>query len=166
GTKEQANNIVKKAAQNCSMPYVTNHWVGGLITNFREIQTRIKHLKKLEDDKERGKLKKYTKKEQADFDDEIKKLNNMFGGLKKIEKAPDAIFIVDLKREKTAVREARKKDIPIIAMVDTNVNPELAAYPIPANDDAVKCLELIINSVSEAIKEGGAAVDKGGEVDK
>lgn len=161
GTKEQAQKIVKKSAEEAGMPYVTEHWVGGMITNFTQIQRRLNYLKKLEEDKKRGQLKKYTKKEQADFADEIKKLNVMFGGLKQITKTPDAIFIVDIKREKTAIREARKKGLPIIALTDTNVNPELVTHPIPANDDALKSLELIITTFGVAVKEGRAAVEKG-----
>jgi len=163
GTKEQSRAITKKTAENCSMPYVVEHWVGGMITNFREIQKRVKHLLKLEEDKKRGKLEKYTKKEQADFADEIKKLNQMFGGYKKVEKVPDAIFVVDIKREKTAIREARRKGVPIIAMVDTNVNPKLVNYPIPSNDDALKCLETIIALMGESIREAKGASEKGDE---
>lgn len=165
-TKEQAREIIKKTAENCGLPYVFNHWVGGMITNFQQIQNRLKYLKKIEDDKDRGKLKKYPKKEQANFDEEIKKLNTMFGGLKKLEKVPDAVFIVDLKREKTAVREARKQGLPIIAMVDTNVNPELATHPIPANEDAVKSLELIITAIGEAVREGRAEFDQKNQENK
>lgn len=163
-TKEQIKETTKTSAENCGMPYVSNHWIGGLLTNFKELQKRIKHLTKLEDDKDHGKLKKYTKKEQSDFDTEIKKLNKMFGGVKKIEKIPDAIFVMDIKREKTAICEARKKKIPIIAVVDTNVNPELVDYPIPANDDAFKSLEIIIKAVSEAVQEGRAEISKGEEI--
>ena len=163
GTKEQSQEVVKKSAENCSMPYVVNHWTGGMLTNYKELQKRIKYLKKLEDDKDRGKLKKYTKKEQADFADQIKKLNQIFGGLKKIEKVPDAIFVIDIKREKTAIREARRKHLPIIALVDTNVNPELVTHPIPANDDALKSIELIVKAIGEAVKEGRAEFEKSGK---
>lgn len=155
-TKEQSKDVIKKTAEDCGMPYVSEHWIGGLLTNFKELQKRVKHLIKLEEDKARGKLEKYTKKERLDFDTEIKKLNKMFGGVKKMEKAPDAIFIIDIKREKTALREAVRKGIPIIAVVDTNVNPESVAYPIPANDDALKSLEVIIAAIGEAVMEGKA----------
>lgn len=159
-TKEQAKDITKKIAENCGMPYVSEHWIGGMLTNFKELQKRVKHLIKLEEDKARGKLQKYTKKEQLDFNVEIEKLNKMFGGVKKMEKAPDVIFVVDIKREKTAIREAVRKKIPIIAILDTNVNPESIAYPIPANDDALKSLEIIITTIGDAVKEGRAEAGK------
>ncbi|MBU4331694.1 30S ribosomal protein S2 [Patescibacteria group bacterium] len=160
GTKEQAREIVKKAAQECGMPYITTHWVGGMFTNFSIVSQRIKRLKKLEDDKEGGKLKKYTKKEQADFDEEIAKLKELFGGVKDLAKLPDAVFIVDIKREKTVFREAQKKQIPVIAIVDSNVNPEQVDYPIPSNDDGIKALDMIVGLVGEAVKEGK---EEGGE---
>ncbi len=158
GTKEQAQEILKQAAKDCGMPYMTAHWVGGLFTNFSIIVQRVKRLKKLEDDKERGKLKKYTKKEQLEFEGEMAKLKVSFDGVRDLNKTPDAIFVVDIKREKTAVREAKRKQIPIVAMVDTNVNPEVVDYPIPANDDGLKSLEMIIGLVAEAIKEGRGEV--------
>lgn len=158
-TKEQAQEITKKNAEKCGMPYITSHWVGGMFTNFGVIAERLKRLKKLEDDRSRGKLQKYTKKEQLEFDEEIEQLNELFGGVRALKKLPDAVFVIDIKREKTAVREATRKQVPIVAIVDTNVNPEQVDYPIPANDDGLKSLEMIVGLVSDAVREGKGEAD-------
>ncbi len=154
GTKKQAQPIIAKYAKECGMPYITERWLGGTMTNFPEISRVVRKLTDLKKKKVTGQLEKYTKKEQLDFDKEIEKLDKMVGGIEGMNKAPDAIFICDVRKEKTAVEEAVKKNIPIVAMCDTNVNPEKINYPIPANDDAIKSIELITNLVCEAIKEG------------
>lgn len=154
GTKKQAQNIIKQAAIDCGMPYVHERWLGGTITNFSVIHKLINNYKSLKKKKEMGDLSKYTKKEQLDFTREIERLEKIVGGISTLEKLPDAVFIADVKNEKTAITEARKKKIPVVALCDSNVNPELATYPIPANDDATRALTLLIQLIAEAVKEG------------
>ncbi|MDD4819044.1 MAG: 30S ribosomal protein S2 [Candidatus Colwellbacteria bacterium] len=149
GTKKQVKGIMKEMAEETKCPYITGKWLGGLLTNFTVIKKSIKKYQDLLNDRESGKLNKYTKKEKLDFDREIKRLEERVGGLVNLTKLPDAIFIWDLKEEKTAVAEARSKNIPIIAICDTNVDPSLAAYPIPGNDDATKTVILILNCIKE-----------------
>lgn len=157
GTKRQARAIVKKAAEECDMPYITERWIGGLITNYSSVSQSMRKLSRLKKEKESGELDKYTKKEQLQFSREIKKLENIVGGIEKIEKVPDAVFLVGVKDEATALREATTKKIPIIGICDTNTNPDKIDYPIPANDDAVKSLEYIVNVMSKAIAEAPKA---------
>ncbi len=154
GTKKQVKKPLKKLAEETGMPYITEKWLGGYLTNFPVIKKSIKKYNNLVQEKQQGKLEKYTKKEQLEFDRLIEKLEKKFGGLANLNKMPDALFVWDIKKEKIAVEEARKKNIPIIAICDTNTNPELINYPIPANDDATKTIKLIINTVKEAIQEG------------
>lgn len=150
GTKYQAKNIIKEAAEKAKISYVTERWIGGTLTNFPVISKMASKLKKLERDLERGEFEKYTKKEQARFKEEISQLQNSVGGLRDLEKMPDMLFIVDVKREQTAFNEARKMNIPVIAIADTNVNPDKIDFPIPANDDGLKSLKLIIETVVSA----------------
>lgn len=154
GTKKQAQSIIAKYAKDCGMPYVAERWLGGTFTNFFAISKLVNKYKSLRDKKVSGELEKYTKKERLEFDREIEKLEKIVGGIVNLAKAPDAIFICDLKKEKTAVREALRKNIPIVGICDTNANPEDITYPIPANDDAIKSIELITSLISEAVKEG------------
>lgn len=154
GTKHQARDIIKREAEACGAPYVYGRWLGGTLTNFSEIMTLIRRYNDLAARKATGALAKYTKKEQARFAEEIEDMEAKVGGIKSIIRPPDALFVVDLRKEKTAVAEAQVKKIPIVALVDTNVNPELAAYPIPSNDDAVKTVEMMVRLVAEAVKEG------------
>lgn len=149
GTKKQVKDLMKNMAEEIKEPYITGKWLGGFLTNFPVIKKSIKKYQDLLNDRESGKLNKYTKKEKLDFDREIKRLEDRVGGLVKLTKLPDAIFIWDLKEEKTAVAEARSKNIPIIAVCDTNVNPDLATFAIPANDDATKTVDLILNTIKE-----------------
>jgi len=153
GTKRQAKEIVKKYAIECEQPYIVESWIGGLFTNFNNVIKLSKKLTRLKRERETGELGKYTKKEQLNFIREIKKLEKVVGGIEKMTKMPDAIFITDIKEEKTAVREARKRKVLIIAIADTNVNPDLADYPIPANDDAVKSLNYLTKIVAETYKK-------------
>ena len=136
------------------MPYATDRWIGGTLTNFDIIKKLVSRLKDLRKQKEKGELDKYTKREQLKMTEEIEYLELSVGGIQDMEKLPAALFIIDLKKEKTAVREATKMNIPIIAMCDTNVNPELADYPIPSNDDATKSIKLIVGAIQSAIKDG------------
>lgn len=154
GTKRQAKSIVKEAAEKCSMPYVISRWLGGTFTNFNNIYKLPKKLTTLEEEKVAGVYDKHTKKEKLIIDREIIKLKEMVEGIREMDKLPGAIFVVDIKDDKTAIEEARKKKIPIIAITDTNVNPELVDFPIPANDDSVNTLKLISSVISEAVLEG------------
>lgn len=160
GTKKQAQAIVKKYAEECGMPYVIERWLGGTITNFRVISKVLKKLKKIEKQKESGEIKKYTKKEQLVLTREAEKMDTLVGGIKDLEKIPDVLFVIDVKKEGTAIKEAKIKNVPVVAMCDTNVNPETVEYPIPANDDATKSIELIASLVSEAVKEGKKSAPK------
>jgi small subunit ribosomal protein S2 len=154
GTKSQAKTLVEKYAKQAGMPYIKERWVGGLFTNFGNVGKLIKKYRSLKEQRDSGALAKYTKKEQVNFNKEIERLDKMVGGLENMAKLPDAVFIVDAKREKTALLEARKRRIPIISFADTNVNPEFLDYPIPANDDAVNSIELITKTIAEAINFG------------
>lgn len=156
GTKRQAKEIVRRIAEGCGSPFVTERWLGGLFTNYGTVGKVLERLRTLTADREAGRLEKYVKKERLKFDEEITKLEKLVGGMRDLIKLPQAIFVVDLKAEKTAVREAKKIGIPIVAMVDTNTDPEGIAYPIPANDDATKSIELITSLIAEAVKEGKA----------
>jgi len=160
GTKKQAQNIIKESAERCHMPYVNERWLGGTFTNFETISKLIKKYNDLREKKQSGELTKYTKKEQLQFSKEIERLDKIVGGIKDLKKSPQAVFVIDLKKEKTAVREANKKKIPVIAICDTNVNPEQAQYPIPGNDDAVKSIDLITKTITQAILQGMETKDK------
>ncbi len=151
GTKKQARNGVKAAAEKSDSPYIIGRWIGGTFTNFENINKLFTKLKTLEADNKSGEWKKYTKKEQVALTKESHKLNEFVGGVKDMTKLPKAIFVVDVKKEETAVAEANNKGIPIIAITDTNVNPDMVQYPIPANDDAVRSIEMISNLIAEAI---------------
>ncbi|MFA6307915.1 MAG: 30S ribosomal protein S2 [Patescibacteria group bacterium] len=152
GSKKQAKDIVKEAALSCGMPYIVGRWLGGTFTNFENIVKLTKKLERLEREEEDGTWEMYTKKEQVTFKKELNKLLDNVGGIKNMKNLPKAIFVVDLKKEGTAVAEANKMGIPVIALADTNVNPELATYPIPANDDAIKSIEVITDLIAEAVR--------------
>lgn len=154
GTKTQVKAALKKTAEEAGMPYVSERWLGGLLTNFAVIRNLTRKYKDLLEKRSAGKLDKYTKKERLDFDREIAKLETSVGGLVSLTKAPDVIFIWDIKKEKTAFTEARKKKIPVVAVCDTNVNPDGVKYIIPANDDASKGIKLVMNLIKESIEEG------------
>jgi small subunit ribosomal protein S2 len=156
GTKKQASPLVVKYASACNQPYVASRWIGGTLTNFAIISKMIKKYWNLTGQRDSGELEKYTKKEQLDIVREIEELEDLIGGIKNLSKLPHALFVVDIHHDATAVKEARKKGLPIIALCDTNVNPELINYPIPANDDAVKGLDLILDLVSKSYLEGAA----------
>ena len=160
-TKMQVKNTSKKIAMEINMPYVSERWLGGFLTNFAVIRNLVKKFKDLVEKRSSGKLDKYTKKERLDFDREIAKLETNVGGLVSLTKAPDVIFIWDIKKEKTAFTEAVKKKIPVVAVCDTNVNPTGVKYIIPANDDATKGIKLVMELVKEAILDGKAeAINK------
>jgi len=154
GTKRQAKEVITKEAIRSSMYYVSERWLGGLLTNFPTIQKSINRLKEIERMKEEGEFSKFTKKEVAGLEKEREKLNKNLGGIKNMDKLPQALFIVDVKKEETAVAEAKRLKLPIVALIDTNSNPENISYPIPGNDDAVKSIGLITKLVADAIIEG------------
>ncbi|KPJ85160.1 hypothetical protein AMJ57_04165 [Parcubacteria bacterium SG8_24] len=154
GTKKQAREIVKKAALDCGMPYVTSRWLGGTLTNYNEVFGMIKRYNELKEERDTGKLSKYTKKEQSRFIRFLEDTEEKVGGITDMKRPPDALFVIDIKKERTAVREANTKGIPVIALIDTNVNPDLIAHGIPSNDDAVKTIDLMTRLVAEAVKEG------------
>ncbi|MEK7664886.1 MAG: 30S ribosomal protein S2 [Patescibacteria group bacterium] len=151
GTKIQIKNLVKLAAEECGLPYVTERWLGGTFTNFETISKRVEYFKDLEKKKSTGELEKYTKKERLKFDKEIESLKVKFEGIKNMTKNPEAVFILDLKKDDTSAREAKRKGIKIIALCDTNVDPTIADYPIPANDDAISSVNYILEKVKETI---------------
>jgi len=154
GTKSQVSAPLKKMAEETNQSYVVGKWLGGYLTNFPIVKKSVKKYLDLIEKREGGKLEKYTKKERLNFDREIKKLEVRVGGLAALTKLPDALFVWDTKEEETAVREARQKNIPIIAICDTNVNPEEVNYPIPANDDSTKTIKLLLEAIKDAVLEG------------
>lgn len=157
GSKKQAKALVKAAAISCNSPYIIGRWLGGTFTNFDNIVRLTRKLEKMEKEEADGSWDLYTKKEQVTFKKELDKLQDTVGGIKDLKRLPQAVFVVDIKKEKTAVSEARKMKVPVIALTDTNVNPELVDYAIPANDDAVKSIEVITNLVAATIKEAKAS---------
>ena len=154
GTKMQAKKAIKNTAKELDMPYITERWLGGTLTNFLVIKKLIKKYQEMVNDRESGQLKKYTKKEQLEFDRNISKLEMKVGGLTNLTRLPDLILIWDIKSEKTALVEARKKNIPVVATCDTNVDPTNVNYIIPCNDDATKTIKMILKIVKEAVQDG------------
>lgn len=151
GTKNQVKVPLEEAAKTMGMPYVSQHWLGGTLTNFSIIRNSIRLFQDLSEKKNSGKLEKYTKKERLNFDRRISKLSQTVGGLVGMNRTPDAIFIWDIKHEETALAEAKKKRIPIIAVCDTNVNPDGIDYVIPANDDASKAIVMIMKIIEDVV---------------
>jgi small subunit ribosomal protein S2 len=167
GTKRQAKDIVKKAAEDTNMPYVVERWVGGMLTNTTTMNGRIKHLKDLETKMASGALEaKYNKLEVQRYQEEIDLMNHQYGGIKHMSNRPGVLFVVDVPNEMNAIREARKLNIPIVAIVDSNADPSLINYPIPANDDAIKTIELITDYVTSAIKAGASSHAKKADKDE
>lgn len=154
GTKKQAQGVIKQEAMRCGMYYVTERWPGGLLTNFSTIKKSINRLKEIEKMKEDGTFDSLTKKEVAALEKELGKLNKNFSGIIQMEHLPKAVFIVDIKKEETAAREACKLAIPIIGLIDTNSNPDLINFPIPGNDDATKSIHLIAGLIADAVIKG------------
>ncbi|KAB2907110.1 MAG: 30S ribosomal protein S2 [Ignavibacteriales bacterium] len=156
GTKKQAKNIIETEARNCGMNWVTERWLGGMLTNFATIRRSVKRLQQIERQETDGTFEKITKKERLFLSREKDKLRKILEGVETMNKLPGAVFIVDVKKESIAVKEAKRLNIPVYAMVDTNCDPDLIDYIIPANDDAVKTIELVIKTMVEAVKEGSA----------
>ena len=157
GTKKQAQEAIETESKRCFMPYVSNRWLGGTLTNFGTIQARIDHLVRLEDQRERGEFDRLPKKEALKIEEEVSRLNRYLGGIKEMTKLPGALFVVDPSKERIAIAEALRMDIPVVAMVDTNCNPEEIDYPIPSNDDAIRAIKFMANSMANSALEGLAA---------
>lgn len=151
GTKIQWRDQVQKTAKDLELPYITERWAGGTFTNFEVIKKRIDYLKELEGKKKSGELEKYPPKEKADFEKKLRELELKFGGIKNMEKLPDVIFVWDMRKDALAIKEARKVGVKVIGVADTNVDPTLADYPIPANDDAISSIKYILEKVKEVI---------------
>ena len=152
GTKIQVKNLVKNNAEVSGMPCVIERWLGGTFTNFETILKRVQYFKELESKKATGELEKYTKKERSMFDKELAILQKKFEGVRNLSKLPDAVLILDVKKDLTCAREARRKGIAIVGVVDTNIDPTLTDYPIPANDDAISSVGYILEKVAETIQ--------------
>lgn len=154
-TKRQAQDIVQQAAEDAKMPYVTERWLGGMLTNAGTIQGRVKRLHDLETKMASGELaNKYNKLEVQRFQEEIDEMNRIYGGIKNMASRVGAVFVIDIVNDVNAVREARKLGLPIVALIDTNADPSAVDYPIPCNDDAIKTIQLIVDYVKQAIEEG------------
>ncbi|MBI2450733.1 MAG: 30S ribosomal protein S2 [Parcubacteria group bacterium] len=149
GTKVAAKKLVKEAALKINMPYVWQRWLGGTLTNFEIIQKRLNYFDDLEKKSKAGELEKYTKWEQLQFEEELKKLEEKFGGLKNIKKLPDALFIIDSKEEETALREAKRMKIPVVALINTDTDPTLIDWPIPINNNAGSAINYVLEKVKE-----------------
>ena len=154
GTKKQAQECIKEAAEKCGMYYVDQRWLGGMLTNFGTIKKRIQRLKDIEAMQEDGTFDVLPKKEVINLKKELEKLEANLGGIKEMEEIPGVLFIVDPKKEYNAIKEAEKLNIPVVGIVDTNCNPELLDYPIPGNDDAIRSVKLITDAMANAIIEG------------
>jgi small subunit ribosomal protein S2 len=164
GTKKQAQPIVQKLADKTKMPYINERWLGGMLTNFSTISKQILHLKNLESQIESGELtQQYSKLEIQRFNEEVENLNKIYGGIKQLNTHPGALFILDVVHDRNAVLEANKLGIKIVGICDSNADPSLIDYPIPANDDSIKTLETISNYVEKAILNGQNKKNKGGE---
>jgi small subunit ribosomal protein S2 len=157
GTKRQAQDTIQMEAARCGMPYVTARWLGGFLTNWRTIKQRISELERLEQMRERGDFERVTKREALTLTREIEKLETRLGGIRSMVGLPDLLFIVDVRREDTAIHEANLLDIPVLAMVDTNCDPRNVDYVIPSNDDAIRAIKLVVSKIADAVVEGKAA---------
>ncbi len=158
GTKKQAQESIEEEAKRCGMYYVNQRWLGGMLTNFATIQSRVDQLVRLEDQQARGELTRLAKKEVGKINEKIAHLNRQMGGFKEMTRLPGALFIIDPIKEKIALAEAKRMSIPVIAIVDTNCNPDEIDYPIPANDDAIRAVKLICQKIADAVMEGKAGM--------
>jgi small subunit ribosomal protein S2 len=154
GTKKQAQEAVETESKRAEQYFVTQRWLGGMLTNFRTIQSRIKRLDELESSKAAGDFERLPKKEVSLLEEEIVRLNRLLGGIKTMRRLPSALFVIDPHKERLAVMEARRLEIPIVALLDTNCNPDEIDYPIPANDDAIRAVKLLSGKIADAVIEG------------
>jgi len=158
GTKKQAQETIREEAQKCGMYFVNQRWLGGMLTNYKTIRKRVNRLKELEKMEQDGSFEVLTKKEAAKLANERERLERFLGGIKDMDKLPGAIFIVDPRKERIAVAEARKLGIPVVAIVDTNCDPDEIDYVIPGNDDAIRAVKLIASKISDAVLEARQGV--------
>ena len=165
GTKRQAQETIEEQAKRCGMGYVNTRWLGGTLTNFRTIRSRIETLKKLETDRDSGQFEKLTKKEAMMNERKIEKLQQRLGGLRDAKRMPDLLIIVDTERETTAVHEANILRIPVLGIIDTNGDPDVVDYIIPGNDDAMRSIRLLVSALADAVIEG-KAIRKGGDTEE
>jgi len=165
GTKRQAQETIEEQAKRCGMGYVNTRWLGGTLTNFRTIRSRIDTLKKLEADRDSGQFDKLTKKEAMMNERKIEKLQERLGGLRDAKRMPDLLIIVDTERENTAVHEANILRIPVLGIIDTNGDPDVVDYIIPGNDDAMRSIRLLVSALADAVIEG-KAIRKGGDTEE
>ena len=154
GTKKQAQESIQEESVRCGMYYVNQRWLGGMLTNFATIQSRIDQLVRMEDQQARGELSRLSKKEALKIGEKIDKLNRQMGGFKEMTSIPGAIFVVDPTKERIALAEAKRMGVPVVAIVDTNCNPDEIDVPIPANDDAIRAIKLITSKIADAVIEG------------
>ena len=154
GTKRQAQDTIREQAERCGMPYVTERWLGGTITNWTTIQKRIFELERLERMRDSGEINLLTKKEGLMIEREIARLEHRLSGVRSMKRLPDILFVVDVNREDTAVHEANLKNIPVVALVDTNCDPQFVDYLIPSNDDAIRAIKLLVGKIADAVMEG------------
>ncbi|MCX7832398.1 MAG: 30S ribosomal protein S2 [Actinobacteria bacterium] len=154
GTKKQARDAIKEHAERCDMPYVNYRWLGGMLTNWQTISKRIDRLIELERMAESGELSFYPKKERMMLEKELEKLRRNLGGIRNMKRIPDAVFIIDTKKEEIAVKEARKLGVPIVAVIDTNCDPDEVDVIIPGNDDAIRSANLLAKTIADAVIEG------------
>ncbi len=154
GTKKQAQNIIEEEATRCGMYYINQRWIGGVLTNFATIQSRVDYLVRLEDQQARGEFNRLPKKEALKLEEKIERLNKQMGGFKEMTSLPDVLFLVDPVKERIAFAEAQRLGIPVVAITDTNCNPDDVDHPIPANDDAIRAIRLITGKLADAVIEG------------
>ncbi len=154
GTKKQAIEPIQEAAQKCGQYYVTKRWLGGMMTNFETIKSSIARLRKIDQMKEKGEFNYFSKKERAKFEKEYTRLSDFLNGIRDMKDMPSAMFVVDLPKEHIAVAEAKRLGIPVVAIADTNSDPELIEYPIPGNDDAIRSIKLFANLIADSYMEG------------
>jgi small subunit ribosomal protein S2 len=166
GTKKQVHTVIEREAQRCGMPYISNRWIGGFLTNFSNVIKLAKRYKDLVQKRDSGQLDKYTKKERVNFEKEIAKLEAEIFGVKDVERIPDAIFVWDVRKERTAISEAHNKKVPIIGICDTNVNPEEIEHVIPVNDDATKTIDLVMKYIADCVIDAKAEAQKNQAVKK
>lgn len=157
GTKRQARETIEREAQRCGMPYVSDRWLGGTLTNFRTIRSRLAHLEELEKLRASAEIQNYSKKMQAALNREYRKMFRNLNGIRTMSRLPDCLLVVDPKKEKNAVREARKMGIPTVALIDTDGDPDEVDLPIPGNDDSIRSIDLIVRLLTDAIVAGKQA---------
>jgi len=154
GTKKQAHESIEEESRRCGMYYVKERWIGGVLTNFTTIQARIDYLVRLEDQQSRGEFNRLPKKEALKLEEKIARLNRQMGGIKEMTRLPSALFVVDPAKERIALAEAKRIGVPVVAIADTNCNPDEIDYPVPANDDAIRAIRLICSRIADAVTEG------------